>query len=64
MTHSKCEFATLISQKAEKSLKFYKGVKDECAEDYGLFKAEFERLKILANEQKVAENVQLKDFCK
>lgn len=57
-------FCSYVQQKAEKSLKFYKGIKGDNIADQALFKAEFERLKSLANEQKVEENLQWSDFCK
>lgn len=44
-------------------MKFYKGIKDDNVADYELFRSEFERLKTLANEQKVEDKVQLSDFC-
>lgn len=51
-------------QKAEKSLKFYKGIKSDTDDDYPKYIAEFERLKLVAKERKEDEKIHLKDFCK
>lgn len=62
LKHLSPEFIKNKFQKAEKSLKFYKGIKSDSAADYPIFKAEFERLKSLANEQKVDQKIHLKDL--
>lgn len=51
-------------QKAEKSLKFYKGYTGKSVDEVIAISAEFERLKAIANKLKVDEDIMLKDICK
>lgn len=51
-------------QNAEKSLKYYKGYKGSSKEEEMAFYKEFERLKLIATEQKTEEKLQLSDFRK
>lgn len=51
-------------QKAEKSLKFYKGFTGNNIDEHIAFNAEFHRLKSIANEQKADEKTPLRHICK
>lgn len=51
-------------QKAEDSLKFYKGFTGNSIDEHIAFNAEFHRLKSIANEQKADEKTPLRHICK
>lgn len=51
-------------QKAEKSLKYYKGYTGKSIDEVLAFSAEFEKRKVIANKLKIDEKIMLKDICK
>lgn len=60
------DFISLFSfpyQKAEKSLKFYKGYEGKSSEEDMAIIKEFEKLKAIMTEQKQAPKLRLADFC-
>lgn len=50
-------------QRAEDSLRFYKGCRKENIDDAVAVHNEFQRLKAIATEQKTDEKITLKDIC-
>lgn len=53
----------LIFQKAESALKFYKGYKGSNQQEDNAIYKEFEKLKMINNDSKNDEKLQLTDFC-
>ena len=51
-------------QKAQESLKYYKGYKGKTDSEINMFSIEFERLKSIAREQKEDEKFHVTDFSK